>query len=270
MERQVWTVNDKKVVEALREIFEKYGFGIVGEPIKFRSALYDLLDEWHYKDERVVFRIAIESNALLPFASDASITVDMATQMINQLKKNHMTEKDAQFVVQCILAARSDSIEAAASDRERSGGSDIVIDYKRQQEEGRRKAETSRKKESPILNTVSEEETTDVKLNKRTDTNLGKGMKYRVISAVLNGICIILLCVSLFNMADDGIWFWDALPFAAISAIVEIVYGCYSRYRKKRNGRELTKGSLIFRTILTLIPLLIIAWNLMFRGNGIF
>lgn len=132
MERQVWTVNDKRVVEALREIFDRCGAEIVGEPIKFRSALYDLLDKWHFNDERVVLRIAIESNALLPFASTASITGDTAAQVMEQLRKSHMTEDDAKFVVRCIIAARG-------------GKPDTAMEYKRRQEEERKQREEKQK-----------------------------------------------------------------------------------------------------------------------------
>jgi len=100
-------MDDRKVVQVLKEIFDHCGVEIVGKEGKFRSAVLDLLNEWEDKEERIVLRNAIESGALLPFASDKPITADTAEKVAGQLMKaGHMTEEDAEFVVRCFVAAR--------------------------------------------------------------------------------------------------------------------------------------------------------------------
>lgn len=107
-------IDSGRAEKALKEIFDRYGFGIMCEPNKFRAALFDLLDAWNCKDERIVFRNAIESDALRALAGTRAVTGDTAEQVVEQLKRSHMTEEDAQFVVRCILTARGDGAVAAS------------------------------------------------------------------------------------------------------------------------------------------------------------
>lgn len=112
--REDQMIDSGKAERALKEIFNRYGFGIMCEPNKFRAALFDLLDAWNCRDERIVFRNAIESDALRTLAGTRPVTGDTAEQVVEQLKRCHMTEEDARFVVRCILAARGDGAAAAS------------------------------------------------------------------------------------------------------------------------------------------------------------
>lgn len=107
-------MDQEKVERALKEIFSKYGLGIMCDSNKFRSALFDLLDAQSCRDERIAFRNVLESDELRPFVQAAPVTEDMVAQVLEQMIKSHVTEKDARFVVQCILAARGDGAIAAS------------------------------------------------------------------------------------------------------------------------------------------------------------
>lgn len=71
------SLNGIKFVEALRETFKKYGYGILGNLSRFEAAVFDLLDEWHCKDERIVLHNAIESGKLLLFPAVRPLTNEM-------------------------------------------------------------------------------------------------------------------------------------------------------------------------------------------------
>lgn len=99
-------MNRQRVEQILKEIFSKYGTGIIREQQRFRSAVYDFLSEEEYRDEKIVFRNAVDSGALMPFAEPSSVTEDTVRVVLSELQqKGHLTEKDARFVVQCTLTA---------------------------------------------------------------------------------------------------------------------------------------------------------------------
>lgn len=129
-------MNHQKVVQILKQIFDKYGIDIVCKPNNFRSAIFDLLDEWNYKDERLVLRNAIESNALLSLVTANPITNDITATAMEQLKKaGHMTEEDAEFIARCFIAARG-------------GDSNIVTEnIKKQQAEAEQKRQEEQRRQ---------------------------------------------------------------------------------------------------------------------------
>lgn len=99
-------MNRQRVEQILKEIFSKYGSGIIREQQRFRSAVFDFLSEEEYREEKIVFRNAVDSDALTPFAEPSSVTEDTVRVVLSELqKKGHLTEKDARFVVQCTLTA---------------------------------------------------------------------------------------------------------------------------------------------------------------------
>lgn len=99
-------MNRQRVEQILKEIFSKYGTGIIREQQRFRSAVFDFLSEQEYREEKIVFRNAVDSDALTPFAEPSSVTEDTVRVVLSELqKKGHLTEKDARFVVQCTLTA---------------------------------------------------------------------------------------------------------------------------------------------------------------------
>lgn len=99
-------LNRQRVEQILKEIFSKYGTEIICEQQRFRSAVFDFLSEEEYREEKIVFRNAVDSDALMPFAEPSSVTEETVRAVLSELqKKGHLTEKDARFVVQCTLTA---------------------------------------------------------------------------------------------------------------------------------------------------------------------
>lgn len=99
-------MNSPKVVQVLKDIFSKYGVDIIREQQRFKFAVLDFLSGQEYKEEKIIFRNAIESDALLPFAVPSSVTDETTKAVLLELQqKGHLTEKDARFVVQCMLTA---------------------------------------------------------------------------------------------------------------------------------------------------------------------
>lgn len=101
-------MDSRKVEQALREIFDRYGAEIVhGHDRRFEAAVSDLLDERKYPEERVVLRRASESTALWTLLNTKSITEEGAESAVICLEKeSRMTREDAVFVVQCVVSAR--------------------------------------------------------------------------------------------------------------------------------------------------------------------
>jgi len=98
-------MNNQKVEQVLKEIFDHYGTDIVRSNSKFKSAVFDLLNDWEYKEERIVLGYAIDSGILWTLVSADSAMGEVAGKVTNQLReKAHMTEEDAKFVVGCFLA----------------------------------------------------------------------------------------------------------------------------------------------------------------------
>lgn len=99
-------MDEQKVVHVLRQIFDQRGIEIVGQQGQFRAAVYDLLDSLNYKDERLIIRNAIESNALTYLTMAKPVTNEVAQKAVEQMRKSgHMTEEDAEFVVKCFITA---------------------------------------------------------------------------------------------------------------------------------------------------------------------
>lgn len=104
-------MNRQRVEHILKEIFSKYGTEIILEQQRFRSAVFDFLSEQEYREEKIVFRNAVESDALKPFAEPSSVTDETVKEVLSELQqRGHLTEKDARFVVQCTLAACGSNI----------------------------------------------------------------------------------------------------------------------------------------------------------------
>lgn len=118
-------MDNRKVEEVLRSIFGMYGTEIVKKQGNFRSAVFDLLSEQDYADERIVLRNAIETDALVPLATADIITAELAENTVQQLQSAHMTAADAEFVVQCIV-------------RSRGGNPDVMMESKNPVQEQRR------------------------------------------------------------------------------------------------------------------------------------
>lgn len=100
------TMDRQKMVQIFKEIFDQYGVEIMREQSRFQSVVLDFLSAKEYKEEKIVFRNAIESGALLPFAVPTSVTDETVKAVLSELQqRGHLTEEDAKFVAQCILAA---------------------------------------------------------------------------------------------------------------------------------------------------------------------
>lgn len=106
-------MDDQKVTQVLKQIFDIYGVEAAYKQSGFKAAVFDLLPELQYKDERIVLRNAIETDALLPLLTDGPVTADAVAQAEERLKKSaHMADVDAQFVIRCFLAARGQNPES--------------------------------------------------------------------------------------------------------------------------------------------------------------
>lgn len=100
-------MDSQKVEQVLKQIFEMYGVEIVRKQSSFRAAVFDLLDEQNYRDERIVLRNAIEADAILPLVTVSPVTEDVAARAEEKLRKSaHMTPEDAEFVIRCVVSAR--------------------------------------------------------------------------------------------------------------------------------------------------------------------
>lgn len=104
-------MNKQDVVDALTIIFKKYGIGITHEPQKFKFAIWDLLHEEKYRDERSALEHALGADSLWILLNESPITDKAAKKAVNKLKKEkHMPIDDTKFVVQCMAEAYEKSI----------------------------------------------------------------------------------------------------------------------------------------------------------------
>lgn len=106
-------MNSQKVEQTIKRILEDKGEAILQNRSAFRSATVDLLDDIHYPEERLVLKHAMDANAFWTLLGSDSFTTDGAKKAAEQLaKESHMRDKDAEFVVQCVAAARGVNLEA--------------------------------------------------------------------------------------------------------------------------------------------------------------
>jgi len=109
-------MNQQKVEQVLKEIFGMYGTEIVRERRRFRSALFDLLSESQYQDERVVFSHALESTAIRFILQGPPFPAEAAQRTAQKLQKEcRMFQEDAEFVVRCLIAARGGDVRGLFS-----------------------------------------------------------------------------------------------------------------------------------------------------------
>lgn len=99
-------MDSQRIEQFLRLILDKCGEEIIHNHNRFQSAMFDLLDEIHYSNERMVFRHAMESKSFWILLETIQITEDSAKKAIGQIQQeSRMTKEDAEFVVRCVLAA---------------------------------------------------------------------------------------------------------------------------------------------------------------------
>lgn len=105
-------MNSQKVEQTIKGILEEKGEAILQNRSAFRSAAADLLDDVHYPEERLVLKHAMDANVFWTLLGSGSLTTDGAKKAAEQLaKESHMQDKDAEFVVQCVAAARGITLE---------------------------------------------------------------------------------------------------------------------------------------------------------------
>lgn len=161
-------MNHQKVVQILKQIFDKYGIDIVCKPNNFRSAIFDLLDEWNYKEERLVLRNAIESNALLSLVTANPITNDITATAMEQLKKaGHMTEEDAEFIARCFIAARGGDPNIVTENIKKQ---QAEAEQKRQEEQRRQEVEQRQEQREEQRRQEAEQKQKQQEEQKRQET----------------------------------------------------------------------------------------------------
>ena len=109
-------MDHQKVVQVLKDIFERCGTDIVRERRKFEGAINDLLDQQVYRQEYIVLKHAMDSSALWQLTSSAaltgSFTIDAVSKAVIQMQtEGRLTAEDAEFVVECV-------VDACGGDRE--------------------------------------------------------------------------------------------------------------------------------------------------------
>lgn len=101
-------MDNQKVEQVLRTMFDQYGSNILKDPEKFNSCLRDLLNGDLYAKERKVLSRAMEGSVLTPLAEKLPLPEGISGRVEEFLiSANLMREEDAKFVVKCILDARS-------------------------------------------------------------------------------------------------------------------------------------------------------------------
>ncbi len=112
-------MDQQKVVQVLKQIFEQRGVEIVGQQNQFRAAVFDLLDSVKHRDERLILRNAIESGALMFLVTARPITGDTARNVMEQMTRTgHMKEEDAEFVTRCFIIACGEDPAVVMSGKE--------------------------------------------------------------------------------------------------------------------------------------------------------
>jgi len=100
-------MNQQKVTQVLKEIFDQCGSDIMCNRNRFQSYLEDRLGGNAYVEERLVLRNALDFDTLWPLAKAQTISAEMERQVMEQLqRKNHMSKDAAEFVVRCVILAR--------------------------------------------------------------------------------------------------------------------------------------------------------------------
>lgn len=113
-------MDNQKVEQVLKEIFERYGMEILYDRQRLEGSVLDLLDKSKYQNERIVFQHFFGSTALWPFVDAVSVTGDMAGKAVEQLEKeNHMRKEDAEFLVRCVIRACGKESEGQSQNSEK-------------------------------------------------------------------------------------------------------------------------------------------------------
>jgi len=108
-------LDKQRVEQALKEIIDRCGENAVQNHSAFKSAVFDLLDEINYSDERIVFRHAMDSKAFWILLESSNITEENIKKAADQIQKeSHMTKEDTEFVLQCVAGAYGEHSDSAA------------------------------------------------------------------------------------------------------------------------------------------------------------
>lgn len=100
-------MDTQKGVKTLKEIIEIYGIEIMKDSGRFKSCIDDLLSGLEYSAEKTILKRASESCAFQSLFAMAEISTNAARRAVEKLKKeSRMTQEDAEFTVQCVIAAR--------------------------------------------------------------------------------------------------------------------------------------------------------------------
>lgn len=100
-------MDEKKTTQALKQIFDQCGAGILKERNRFEAYLEDLLPGSDYISERRLLRHALDSDALTFLLRQPAFTETTAMQAVGMLQKDiYVGEDAARFVVRCVIIAQ--------------------------------------------------------------------------------------------------------------------------------------------------------------------
>lgn len=101
------TMDEKKTAQALKQIFDQCGTGIIKERNRFEAYLEDLLPGSNYVSERRLLRHALDSDALTFLLRQPAFTETTAMQAVGMLQRDiYVGEEAARFVVRCVIIAQ--------------------------------------------------------------------------------------------------------------------------------------------------------------------
>lgn len=100
-------MDEKRTTQALKQIFDQCGTGVLRDRHRFEAFLEDLLSGGVYASERRLLRHALDSDALPLLLRTPAFTPDTARQAVETLQNDiYVSEEAARFVVRCVIAAR--------------------------------------------------------------------------------------------------------------------------------------------------------------------
>lgn len=100
-------MDEKKTAQALKQIFDQCGTGIIKERNRFEAYLEDLLPGSNYVSERRLLRHALDSDALTFLLRQPAFTETTAMQAVGMLQRDiYVGEEAARFVVRCVIIAQ--------------------------------------------------------------------------------------------------------------------------------------------------------------------
>ena len=126
-------MDEQKTIRILKEIFGRYGSGILGDNRRFEATLKDLFGKGFRSPECVVLCHALDSDALLFLAQAPTVTKAAAERTAERLKKEcRLRSEDAVFVVRCVVTARGGNVDVlppSARPRTRAKRSLTILFY---------------------------------------------------------------------------------------------------------------------------------------------